>query len=209
MAETNVLENAASIAVKSLEKIQAPMKAKEAEAKAKSDADNQKAEQAKREKESKIASEAEARAKEDSRILAEPDDKLGEPEKKRKAELLEIKRKEEETPEGKIKRVKEETQRRIDEIKSEMLAKENQREQKLAALEAELAELKKPKQVEDIKAKVKREQAEQIAKYVEEDKSKPKEERREMSKDDLDSWYLEDPVEATKWIQRTEYRSCF
>jgi len=27
-----------------------------------------------------------------------------------------------------------------------------------------------------------------------------------MSKDDLNNWYLEDPVEATKWIQRREYR---
>lgn len=206
MPEINVLEKAASIAVASLKKIEAPAKEKAA-AEATVAADKAKiSEQAKKDEGIKIAAEQEAKAKEDARILSEDDTKLAEADKRRKSELVKAKEAEEATPEAKIKRVQEATQKRIDEIKSEQLAKENKTASELAALKAELEELKKPKQVEDIKAKVKREQAELQAKYVEEDKSKPKEERREMSKDDLDSWYLEDPVEATKWIQRNEYR---
>ncbi len=86
------------------------------------------------------------------------------------------------------------------------MAKENKTAAELAALKSELEELKRPKKIEDAKTIAKREQSEQIAKFVEEDKSKSREDRREMSKDSLDEWYLEDPVEATKWIQKTEYR---
>lgn len=204
--QLGVLERAANIAKENLSKIQAPM-VKKAQAEAKVAAENKtKLEQVEKDKGIELAKQQEVKTKEDERILSEDDTKLAEADKKRKSELLDIKRKEEDTPEFKIKRVQESTQKRIDEIKSEQLAKENKTSAELAALKAELEELRKPKQQEDFKAKIKREQSEQIAKFVEEDKSKPKEERREMSKDDLDSWYLDDPVEATKWIQRTEYR---
>lgn len=206
MENTSVLEKAAAIAKDSLTKIEAPAKAQAVEAESKAAAEKAKVAEEAKKSEGIEKEKQEAKTKEDSRILAEDDTKLDETAKKRKAELIEIKRKEDETPEAKIKRVQESTQKRIDEIKSEQLAKENKTATELAALKAELEELKKPKQVEDIKAKIKREQSEQIAKFVEEDKSKPREERREMTKNALDEWYLEDPVEATKWIQRNEYR---
>ncbi len=204
--QLGVLERAAQIATDSLKKIEAPAKEKAATEAKSAEAEKVKTDAAEKEKVAKLAVEHEAKVKEDARILSEDDAKLADADKKRKAELIKAKEAEEATPEAKIKRVQEATQKRIDEIKSEQLAKENKTSAELAALKAELEELKKPRQVEDVKAKVKREQAEQIAKFVEEDKSKPKEERREMTKDELDGWFLEDPVEATKWIQRTEYR---
>ncbi len=206
MENTSVLERAASIAKENLTKIQAPAVEK---AKVEASVATEKAkveEQAKKDEGVKLAAQAEAKAKEDERILTVDDKDLSEPEVKRKAELQEIKRKKDESPDEKIKRVQEATQKRIDEIKSEQMAKENKTAAELAALKAELEELKRPKQVEDAQAKSKREEAERIAKYVEEDKSKPKEDRREMSKDELDGWYLEDPVAATTWINERTYR---
>lgn len=204
--ETNVLERAAEIAKSNLEKIKAPEIAKQAEAKAKSDADNQKAEQAKREKDAQIASEADRKAKEDERILNTKDEELKDNEKAVKAELVAKKKKEEDTPEAKIKRVQEASQKRIDEIKSELLHKEDLSKKEMEKLRAEIEELKRPKKEEDLKSRINREMEERHAKFVEEDKNKPYEQRREMSKDELNNWYLEDPVEATKWIQRREYR---
>lgn len=197
--ETNTLEKAETLAKESLTKIQAPAKEKaEAESKAA-------AEKLEKEK-SEGLKEADAKAKEDVRLLTAEDSDLSEPELKRKAELQETKRKKDESPDEKIKRIQEQSQKRIDEIKSELLAKENQSAERLKKLEAELVELKRPKVEEDAQAKSKREEAERISKYVEEDKNKPKEDRREMLKDDLEAWYLEDPLSATEWIQNRSLR---
>ncbi len=204
MENVSVLEKAASIAKENLTKIQAPSVEKAKAEASVAAADKAKAEQAKKDEGIKLAAEQEAKTKEDERILTVEDKELSEPELLRKAELKETKRKEDESPDGKIKRIQEASQKRIDEIKSEMLAKENQTALKMAALEAKLSELEKPKQEEDAAVKSKREESERIAKYVEEDKSKPKEERREMSEDDLSEWYLEDPIKATRWIRRNE-----
>lgn len=202
MAETNVLERAGSLAAEKLKVIQAPAKEK---AEMESKAAIEKEEQEKAKDTNKLAV-AEAQAKEDERILTVEDKELSEPELKRKAELLETKKKKDESPDEKIKRVKEDSQRRIDEIKSEMLMKENQSSERLKKLEAELAELKRPKVEEDAKAVSKREEAERVAKYVEEDKIKSREDRREMTKEDLEEWYLEDPLAATEWIQERTAR---
>lgn len=202
MAETNVLERAGSLAAEKLKVIQAPAKEK-AEAEAKVAAEN--IEKQKKDEGNKLAV-AEAQAKEDERILTVEDKELSEPELKRKAELLETKKKKDESPDEKLKRIKEDSQRRIDEIKSEMLMKENQSSERLKKLEAELAELKRPKVEEDAKAVSKREEAERVAKYVEEDKIKSREDRREMTKEDLEEWYLEDPLAATEWIQERTAR---
>lgn len=201
-----VLDRAASIAAESLKKIEAPAKAKAAEESKVASEEKAKADELKKKDEGTKLAQAEAKAKEDERILAGDDTKLSDTEKKRKTELMEIKKKKDDSPDEKIKRVQESTQKRIDEIKSELLAKESKSEAKISTLEAELAELKKPKQQEDINAKVKREQAEVQAKYLEEDKTKPKEDRREMSREELDGWYLEDPVSATEWMQERTFR---
>jgi len=204
--ETNVLERAAEIAKSNLERIKAPEIAKAAEEKAKSDSESQKAEQAKREKDLKQASEAATKAKEDERILNANDAELKDNEKKAKAELVAKREKEESTPDAKIKRVQEASQKRIDEIKSELLEKENLSKKEMEKLRAEIEALKAPKKEEDLKSKVNREIEERNAKFVEEDKTKPYDQRREMTKDDLNSWYLEDPVSATDWMQQRNIR---
>lgn len=204
--ETNTLERAAELARENLEKLQAPAKAKAAEeakvaseAQAKADAEKKKDEGIK-------ADEALRKAKNDERILNTKDEELKPEEKAIKAELVEKKKKEENTPDAKIKRIQEASQKRIDEIKSELLEKDDLSKKEIEKLRAEIEELKRPRKEEDLKTKIAREMEERRAKFVDEDKDKPYEQRREMSKDDLNNWYLEDPVEATKWIQRREYR---
>lgn len=206
MSEINVLEKASSLAAEKLKAIKAPAEAKAAEEAKVASEDKAKADEQQKKDEGIALAKVEAQKKEDERILVADDKTLSEPEVKRKAELQETKRKKDESPDEKIKRVQEASQKRIDEIKSEMLAKENQSAERLKKLEAELAELKRPKVEEDFKARLKREESERVAKYVEEDKDKPKEERREMSKDQLEEWYLEDPVEATAWMQERTLR---
>lgn len=146
------------------------------------------------------AEQVEAQAKEDERILSAEETELSEDDKKRKVVLDEARKKKAESPEEKIKRIQEQTQLRIDEIKSELLEKDAKSAEKIKALEAELAELKKPKQQEDAKAQEQRILDERLAKYIEEDKSKPREERREMSKEELQNWMIEDADEAMAWI---------
>lgn len=152
------------------------------------------------------AEQVEAQAKEDERILSADESELSDDDKKRKTVLDEAKKKKAESPEEKIKRIQEQTQRRIDEISSELKEKDAKSAEKIKQLEAELAELKKPKQIEDAKSQQKRLLDERLAKYVEEDKSKPRVERREMSKDELDEWFLEDPISATEWMNERTLR---
>lgn len=206
MDNVSVLEKAAEIAKASLTKIEAPAKAKAVEAESKAAAEKAKNEEAKKSEGIKLAQEAEARAKEDERILTVEDDKLSESELSRKTELKETKKKKDESPDEKIKRVQESSQKRIDEIKSELLSEREHTKKEMEALKAELELLKKPKQEEESAVKSKREESERIAKYVDEDKNKPKEDRREMSKEELEGWYLEDPLSATEWIQERTAR---
>jgi O6-methylguanine-DNA--protein-cysteine methyltransferase len=58
----------------------------------------------------------------------------------------------------------------------------------------------------DLVSLVEREESEKHKKYLEEDQSKPREKRREMSKDELNDWMLEDQAEAVAWINRREIR---
>ena len=149
-----------------------------------------------------ILAKAEKKAEEDARVLSTSDDSLSEDDKKRKAEL--VKEKEaKETPEDKIKRTQEATQKRIDEVIGELKASKAEREQdkeKIASLETSLAELTKPKEEETKASKVSNLFEQRTAKYLEEDKSKSRENRREMPKEDLEEWLLEDYVSATEWL---------
>lgn len=202
----NVLERASAIAAEKLKVIQAPAKAKaEAEAKVAAETKAKADEQTKKDEGTKLA-QVEAQNKEDERILTVEDKQLSESELARKTELKETKRKKDESPDEKIKRVQESSQKRIDEIKSELLSEREHTKQEMATLKAELEELKKPRAQEDAAVKSKREETERITKYVEEDKTKPKEDRREMSPDELQDWYLEDPVKATEWMQERTLR---
>lgn len=173
----------------------------------------------KKEQEAKLAEEAK-KAK-DAAILAKKDEELSDVEKPIKAKLLEEKRKEEESKlsaDEKIKRAKEESQKRIDEIKNEMKQSEDKHSKKYEELEKSLAilrqeneslnkKLSKPAE-DDPAVTLKVKEAERLSKYLEEDKSKPREQRREMSKDELNDWLLEDLDSATDWkIERNMRRS--
>ena len=56
------------------------------------------------------------------------------------------------------------------------------------------------------KEELKKTETDRINKYLEEDKDKPREERREMSKEELDNWYLEDMPEAQDWVSNRAIR---
>lgn len=163
---------------------------------------------------------AEAQARKDAELLAKKDDEITEDaDKKRKSELLEKQRREEDaklSSEEKIKRIKEESQKRIDEVINKLKEIEDKSSKEAKLLKQELETLRQEKidlekkistpPKDNIIALVDKEEKEKQSKYLQEDASKPREERREMSKDELDDWMLEDQVEAIAWINRREIR---
>lgn len=189
-------------------------KAKEDAAKAKA-ADQSKGgaaskddEQKKTEGDKSVVQQAEAQAKEDERILTADEKTLSDAEKKRKDDLIKAKEAKE-TPDEKINRVKAESQKRIDEIMGELKATKHKSEEENKTLRAELDLLKKqintPKDHE-IKDASKKAEADRIAKYIVEDKSKPYHERREMTKEDLEEFLLEDLPGGQEWLVERNLR---
>lgn len=91
-------------------------------------------------------------------------------------------------------------ERRIDELVGELKAEKAHRE----ALEQELAKLKTtveaPKKEADQTNKLAELEKSRIEKYLKEDSVLPREQRREMSKDQLEEWVIEDPVAAQEWM---------
>jgi hypothetical protein len=165
----------------------------------------------------------EAQILKDKAILAKPDTELKDEEKKRKEEILKaeearLKADEDKLPaEEKIKRIQEKTQKRIDEISSELKETRNKSEKETSALRQELDNLRKekndletklhpPKDEELIIAEVEKAYTDTQYKNLEEDKDKPIEQRREMTQEDWDEWYLKDPKAATAWEIRQETR---
>lgn len=145
---------------------------------------------------------AEKKAEEEAKLLDADDKDLSDEDKTRKAELVKA-REDKLTPEDKIKRTQEKTQQRIDEVISELKAERAERQQdkdKIAQLEAKLSELTKPKEEETKASKIQSLYNERISKYLDEDKNKPREQRREMSREELEEWLLEDMVSAQDWM---------
>lgn len=73
----------------------------------------------------------------------------------------------------------------------------------------ELADIKKQLSMtpeDKLKEKVKLETATRRKKLLDEDKEKPREERREMTKDELEEWRLEDLEGANEWQTRRDMR---
>jgi len=109
----------------------------------------------------------------------------------------------------KIKRIQEKTQKRIDEVISDLKSEKSLREQdqgKIAALEKELSSLRQPQKDQEVSIKVSEVESENLQKYLDEDKEKPLKNRREMSDDDLQEWSLEDFPAAQKWIEERTIR---
>jgi hypothetical protein len=174
-----------------------------------------------KEEEQKVASdkveskvkEAEEKAKKDEEILSTEEGKLDEEGKKRKAELVKVKADAEE------KEKKSNVQKRFDELTSKIKKLEESEATTRAEKEAEKAEKEAAKtelesikkqlsmtSEDKIKEKVKSETLERRKKYIEEDIKLPKEDRREMSKEEIDEWLIEDYEGATEWIQRRTIR---
>jgi len=140
----------------------------------------------------------EAQAVKDEQLLNATDeeaDKLSEDDKKARTEL-----------QSKAKKSK--VQERIDQLVREREeAKEASVVDRKAVedLEKRIKDLENPPKKEDFFVTVEKER---IVKYIEEDSSKPLAERREMSKEELNEWAIEDNLAATAWItQRTIRRS--
>ena len=143
--------------------------------------------------------EAEAQAKKDEEILAKKDEELDVEQKKRKAEIVE-------------KDKKSNVQKRIDELVAKTKELEADREATKAerdAVKTELDGIKKKLSMtpdDEVKEKVKSVLSERRKKALEEDSNLPKEDRREMAKEELDEWLLEDYEGATDWIARRSLR---
>jgi hypothetical protein len=174
----------------------------------------------KKEQDAKALKEAEV--KKDAEILAKKADERTEDEKKRALVLEEEARKREEeklSAEDKIKRIQKQSQERIDELvnrlkqiedKSSKDAQDLRKELELQKQENEnlskkLTSLDKKDETPNL---LKQKEEERLRKYLDEDKEKPREQRKEMSREQLEEWLLEDQVAAQEWIsERTLRRS--
>lgn len=118
------------------------------------------------------------------------------------------------------KDVGDKVEKRKDEIQKEINALVAQREalkkevqdsstvtKEVAELRLKIAELEKSKVPEKpVELQQKEVEAEQIKRYLEEDKSKPRNERREMASDELGSWLAEDFESAQEWLTERNLR---
>ncbi len=164
--------------------------------------------------------EAEAKAAKDAELLIKKDEEItDEADKKRKTELLEKQRKDEEaklSTEDKITRIQEASQKRIDEVVNQLKQVEDKTSKDAQLLRQELETLRQEKIAlekkisappkDDVVSLVRKEEKERRDKYLQDDKSLPREDRREMTKDELDDWILEDQAEAIDWINRRGLR---
>lgn len=145
-------------------------------------------------KQDALDAKAKEQAEEDKRILAAKEEELNEGQMKRKEHLLR-------------EDVEKKKQAKLDARFGELTGKIKDFERDKEANKAELEQLRKEK--DELAAIVNPPKAESevgkitketLSKYLEEDKDKPREQRREMTKDELEDWFLEEPVAANEWI---------
>lgn len=177
--------------------------------------------EAEKQESAKKQTEMDKKAKEEKELLEKKDEELSEEDRDRKAGLLNKQRKEEEgklSSEDKIKHVKEETQKRIDEVVNDLKQVKDKTSKEADTLRSKLASLEQENQ--DLQKKlstssaikdgideiVDKEEQEQIAKYLKEDKDIPREKRREMSEEEIEQWLLEEYGKATQWLIRRDMR---
>ena len=112
----------------------------------------------------------------------------------------------------KIQRIKDKTDKRIGEITKELkqLKDEGSQESEILKLERDNLQKENEKlrngQPVDLRTKIADQESERIQKYADEDRGKDRENRREMPKEELDDWYLEDAVAVTEWLQERRIR---
>lgn len=114
---------------------------------------------------------------------------------------------------SKIEKIKEATQKRIDEITKEVYEERNKREQDfklISVLETEIKQLRgqleKGGVIETDSVRARKEVEGQWDKYVQEDADKPWAERREMTKEELEDFFVEDNVAAQEWLVERRFR---
>lgn len=148
----------------------------------------------------------------DDELVAAAEDSLTEEQKVKKAEIIE-KREKAKTPEQKLADWQEKTQKRIDELSGQLKAEKASRKadlDKITQLEEVIAglegKLEDSGAIETELEKISKDQEAHWAKLIEKDKDLPREKRREMSKDDIEEFLLEDNVAAHEWMVRRELR---
>lgn len=155
----------------------------------------------------------EAQSKKDEEILSKKDEELDENQKTRKAELVKIKKDVEE------KDKKNNVQKRFDELTAKIKTLEESNATTKAEKEAEAREKEALRsELDDIKKQIsmtpqdkEKEDVEKSVidlrkKFLDEDKSKPREQRREMTREELDEWALEDYEAVQEWITKRTLR---
>lgn len=110
------------------------------------------------------------------------------------------------------KKEKSNVQKRFDELTAKIknLEKDNnssksERDDAKAELDQLKKDLSKTPQ-DKVREIVKKEMQSRATKYTEEDKEKPREDRREMTKEELEEWRNEDFDAATEWVTRRSIR---
>jgi len=173
-----------------------------------------------KEKTEKERKDAEAKAKADAELITKDDKDLDDAGRKRKAELLKAQQEAEDKKlDPKVLKIKQETQKRIDTISNELKQHKDKTSKDAVAKQKELDDLRKKNkeleeklaagpsnEAEEAEADANNAEQERIAKYLERDKDKPREKRLEISDEDLDAWFAEEPAKAQAWITRRELR---
>lgn len=162
---------------------------------------------------SKDVDELEEKAKKDEYILSKDEAELSEEEGNRKKELLSN------TKDDKVSKRKAEIQSDIDGLIAKKKALEEEVNQteviksEMKSLRDEIESLKQEKARIDAEKSIPEEQkilrdkeSDRLKKYLEEDASKPRADRREMTREELDDWYLESPVEVQEWMSERSLR---
>lgn len=145
----------------------------------------------------------EAEEKREKELLAKKDEELDEEGKKKKSELVKRDRLNKRFGEltGQVK----DLTRVVEEKGKETVSERKKRE----ALETELGDLKKQLSMtpDDLfRQSVKEELSGRRSKYIKEDAKLPREDKREMTKEELDAWRDEDYEGVTDWIARRGVR---
>lgn len=182
-------------------------------------------EKRKKEQEEKVRQEEQK--KKDTDILAKKDEERTPEEKERAKVLIEEQKKKDEdakkieedklSGDEKIKRIKEKSEKRIAEIGNELLQIKDKSSKEAQELRLELEKLRKDNEdlnkkisslekKEDMGSFIREQEQKIITKYIEEDKEKPKEQRREMSKEELETWLAEDFAAANEWLSERAVR---
>ena len=181
--------------------------AKEKEAEAKGAVEGSSPEEKKPEVKSKsddVVGDAEQTVKDNIRILETKEVDLNDEDKAKRKELMTkqaAKKAEAEEKEGKSN-----VEKRIGELTGKVkdLKREGTSDKEtIGKLQVQIDELQKDANATpEQKAQEERKKVddERIAKYLDEDKDLPKEKRREMTRDDLEEWLLEDMVSAQEWM---------